>query len=574
MHSDLAAGRERLLLAAEGDWPYRRGLTDVEAASGVDVPDLDHAGQLALERMLAAWHPMREAHVIDLLGKIDAALLSHPPGDTTWIDQLELPALNVARLVAGVEAAVDAGYALALDEARRQAPELAAIAVDAKRADHAGRIHAYALGAERLLARSLVQTASREAFRLTATTDDVDTRGHVATVLGDSVMLYERDILQGMATGAVTEGRYEVMEAILGQRTSQLEAAEPQHAGVYALEILDGNTCSECDQIDGQEYQSLAEARVDYPGIGGGYIRCLGRERCRGTLVIVYATEAPPTQTVPTPDPPPPPGTPVAPVPPPPVTPTTAAAPVDLDAVLAAGTAIHDAYLAELALAPGAPDAIPIRYHRKALREALKKAGVNMGDGGDIAFTKTTRSTDAIEPQVHIAAAMFPSRWTQLSNDFGQLIVDERPGRAGYKPAITRASPVGRTLGVTLDGQLGLDGNSISVAIHEMAHRMEQIVPGLTEAEAAFKARRNTRGETPHTMPGYDPSEVFIEDDFAIFYTGKSYAEMLATHGYEPHEILSVGMEALAGQQGRDWDDVRADADHMRFILGLLAALA
>jgi hypothetical protein len=83
---------------------------------------------------------------------------------------------------------------------------------------------------------------------------------------------------------------------------------------IYALEILDGNTCDECEAIDGQEYASVAEARVDYPGIGGGYVACLGRERCRGSLVFVHEEEAEPTPPPPvriTPPKPPP-------VPPPP----------------------------------------------------------------------------------------------------------------------------------------------------------------------------------------------------------------------------------------------------------------
>lgn len=300
----MEAARERLLLAAEGTWPYRRDLHDHEAASRVDVPDLDHAGTLALERLVTAWAPMRALHVEDIVKAVHAATEAHPPGDTTWIGELTPPALDTDRLRVGVEAAIDAGYDLAVDEARRQNPALADHVRRVQRADLQRRIAAYCDGAERLLVAGLVQSASTEAFRLTATTDDIDIAGHVETILGTAPMLAERDILQGMATGGVNEGRYEVMEAILGERTSALEAAAGV-ASVYALEILDGNTCDECEQIDGQEYQSLAEARVDYPGIGGGYVRCKGRTRCRGSLVIVYATEAPPEGQGPLPVPPP-----------------------------------------------------------------------------------------------------------------------------------------------------------------------------------------------------------------------------------------------------------------------------
>lgn len=64
-------------------------------------------------------------------------------------------------------------------------------------------------------------------------------------------------------------------------------------AQIYASELLDRNTCGPCSLIDGTEYPSLSAARVDYPI--GNYIRCEGGDRCRGTLVFVWATEAPPT---------------------------------------------------------------------------------------------------------------------------------------------------------------------------------------------------------------------------------------------------------------------------------------
>lgn len=303
MPGQLQQGRQRLLQAAEGDWPYRRELAAHEAASGVDVPDLDYAGHLSLERMIAAWTPLRALHVAELIRQVTEATDAPPPGDATWIGTLNLPQLDTSNLEAGVLSAIEEGRTLALDEARHQDPRIAVRAAAAPRPSIDARISAYTRGAERLLAASLVQTASREAFRLTATTATVDTPGHVATVLGKLPMVYEKDILGGMATGGVNEGRYEIMAAALGTHPSNLEAAEhfltgkpePTDSLIYALEILDGNTCEECAAVDGKQYATLDDAREDYPGIGGGYVACLGRERCRGSLVIVYGDEAPAT---------------------------------------------------------------------------------------------------------------------------------------------------------------------------------------------------------------------------------------------------------------------------------------
>lgn len=307
-------------MAAEGSWPYRRDLFQHEAAAQLDVPDLDYAMQLSQERLIAAWQPLRVRFVQDLLQQVKAAVDAHPAGDASWIGKIELSQLDTSGLVAGVEAAIDEGRLTALDEARRQNPDIAArVSVDAMPATP--RLVVYCESAARLLSQSLLQTASREAFRLTATTASVDVEAAVQAVLGDTSTRYERDILQGMSTGGVNEGRYHVMEAILGTRpTSQLEAAGGA-VSVYALEILDGNTCDACAAIDGQEYATIEEARVDYPGVGGGYVECYGRERCRGSIVIVYpeATSFGDTSGMTTtpPDLSPPPAAPAAPARPP-----------------------------------------------------------------------------------------------------------------------------------------------------------------------------------------------------------------------------------------------------------------
>lgn len=78
----------------------------------------------------------------------------------------------------------------------------------------------------------------------------------------------------------------------LGRAAAQ--AALPAPSEVYASELLDRNTCGPCAAVDGRTYTDLAAGLVDYPG-AGGYIGCDGGSRCRGTLVLVHGTEAPPT---------------------------------------------------------------------------------------------------------------------------------------------------------------------------------------------------------------------------------------------------------------------------------------
>ena len=62
-------------------------------------------------------------------------------------------------------------------------------------------------------------------------------------------------------------------------------AREPTE--IYASELLDEHTCRKCAEIDGHEYQTMAQARADYPD-GGGYHGCESGTGCRGTLVFMY----------------------------------------------------------------------------------------------------------------------------------------------------------------------------------------------------------------------------------------------------------------------------------------------
>lgn len=77
-----------------------------------------------------------------------------------------------------------------------------------------------------------------------------------------------------------------------GRLVGALGAPEPEE--IYASELMDGRTCGPCQSVDGRLYESLAAALVDYPS-GGSYVSCAGGDRCRGTLVFVWATESAPS---------------------------------------------------------------------------------------------------------------------------------------------------------------------------------------------------------------------------------------------------------------------------------------
>lgn len=66
-----------------------------------------------------------------------------------------------------------------------------------------------------------------------------------------------------------------------------VDAAAPEPTEIYASELLDEHTCRKCAEIDGHEYETMAQARADYPE-GGGYQGCESEAGCRGTLVIMH----------------------------------------------------------------------------------------------------------------------------------------------------------------------------------------------------------------------------------------------------------------------------------------------
>jgi hypothetical protein len=120
------------------------------------------------------------------------------------------------------------------------------------------------------------------------------------------------------------------------------------------------------------------------------------------------------------------------------------------------------------------------------------------------------------------------------------------------------------------------------VAAHEMGHMMEDVVPGMRQAEWAFWADRNSEGPNGNrtwTSPSqrlnqlyagtsYADHEVVRRDDFMHAYTGKYYGTPGPGSSY--WEVASMGAEIIAVNHGQ-YDS--RDADYRQFILGLWATL-
>lgn len=97
-------------------------------------------------------------------------------------------------------------------------------------------------------------------------------------------------IVQAVSTTPV-DGAYDLARQAVhvthGQGRVEAASDLPEPKEVYASELLDGNTCTPCRDVDGTRYESLADAMTEYPD-AGPMVNCRGGDRCRGTLVLVW----------------------------------------------------------------------------------------------------------------------------------------------------------------------------------------------------------------------------------------------------------------------------------------------
>lgn len=117
------------------------------------------------------------------------------------------------------------------------------------------------------------------------------------------------------------------------------------------------------------------------------------------------------------------------------------------------------------------------------------------------------------------------------------------------------------------------------VAIHELAHEMEDVVPGLKQAEWAFFWSRTAPGEPgkrsearPRHMDGYPEWEKAVRDDFHDTYSGKVYNDTAGPDN--SWELFSSGMESLMDRGPYlSGADGAGDTDYTNFVFGLLVML-
>lgn len=161
-------------------------------------------------------------------------------------------------------------------------------------------------------------------------------------------------------------------------------------------------------------------------------------------------------------------------------------------------------------------------------------------------------SQSQVAGAVRAAADLYPADWidSSLSYKSAGLKIRSSRARAQY----------------SFDGTLTTDGSANTTA-HELAHRMEQTVPGLFDAEKAFYDAR-TAGEA--LVDIYKTGDEWGRPDkWYDLYAGKVYENTYGGKVYQQRalEVLSMGMGDLAD------GGLRMDQEYRRWLLGILSLL-
>lgn len=229
----------------------------------------------ALTALLDAWEPVAEAQIDALAEQVETAV---DAGDTAALADLTADSAAAAKtLRAALGDMAETAAAQMAAEAAEQGVTVKPPKVDKGLRNAFGseliEIAAVTAG---LLSADLVASAGREALRLlTPGVSGAEVAGQVGTFLRGLKNWFRRDQLGGALHRAQNIGRL-----------ATLAAAPP--ARYRADERMDKNTCPACQEIDGTEWDTLADAQAVYGA--GGYPLCEGGIRCRGTVTAFWDT--------------------------------------------------------------------------------------------------------------------------------------------------------------------------------------------------------------------------------------------------------------------------------------------
>jgi len=246
-------------------WPE----SDVDAVDEVDLAPVQAAWVAALATLVETWNTTVVSQwIAALIDAIKTAL----GGDRTDLAALTLDVDDAATVLADAMAAMGetaAGHAV--DEAAVSDVDLTATWPTAEDLEAAAREIAD------FEARRLALAAGREAARVAGPEPDEDYIAEHMQLFLDEMSSAPTEAALG---SALTDAQNQARVATLS--TGPVGA-------LYASEQMDSSTCAPCKEIHGRwicNTDDQGAVYTLYPT--GGYIDCLGRWRCRGTVVGVW----------------------------------------------------------------------------------------------------------------------------------------------------------------------------------------------------------------------------------------------------------------------------------------------
>ncbi len=263
------------------DQPHRHALPrprnaddppDLDPSQLPDVSPLQDQWEAALAALLAALGPIRDAQKRQLGDEVrrlaekgrlsDLAGLTVDTGDAA--DAISKAMEDLAALAAGRVVAEAADQGVTVDPHVPPAADLVEVAT----------VAAAAMG------QSLGLSATGAAMRANgpaATAEEV--ADAVETALDALTDAVPADWCGGALTGSQNAARVETLR-------------RAPTGAIYASEVNDRSTCVNCSAVNGTwlgNTDQMDMVLASYPGGAyGGYVNCLGRERCRGTICGVW----------------------------------------------------------------------------------------------------------------------------------------------------------------------------------------------------------------------------------------------------------------------------------------------
>ncbi|MGW4718263.1 phage minor head protein [Nocardia sp. NPDC004260] len=164
----------------------------------------------------------------------------------------------------------------------------------------------------------------------------------------------------------------------------------------------------------------------------------------------------------------------------------------------------------------------------------------------------------AVLDDLRDAERIFPREWLEAADARGELVL----GRVDRAYFSAKGGGDGRDLLAANNPVLPqYDGafNSYEreVMMHELGHRMEQAIPGLTHLEYAFVRRRAmVSGRLEERTEIYRGSGEFaLADKWKDPYAGKTYAHDSRNPAQVAHEVFQVGLQDVFGRSRFKFDD-------------------